>query len=215
MNNFNKHFEIKTDLTQQDIESVYKLRKLAYIDESHSMMKPPVDKMKTDTYDKYSIILLVQDKQNKIPIATFRMVIMNKDLKQLPLNEYSDDTGFEYDDTILPVNKSAEISRLCVSKQMISTLSKNIIKYTSYVVEAMFDKVAELCIKNNIDILCCIMEDKLADKLSKCGYHFIKCGNAKFFLETNRYPYIMYCPHVKLYLNTVYNSKFKSIISKL
>lgn len=105
----------RADESPQFLEEVYKLRYLTYVKECHFLKdKECPEEKESDEFDPYSIHFVAIDDSNT-PIGTVRLVV-NSPLG-FPLEAHCEESSLFINRDEIPRDKTAEISRLIISKK--------------------------------------------------------------------------------------------------
>ncbi len=180
---FHNKFSAIPVMRPQDLDDVYKLRYEVYcLERGFEDPSKFYQNQEVDSYDARSIYTLLQHKKSGEFIGTARLI--------LPDRQHIDDASFDhfpaqklsnhsmvYDNEVFPINRTAEISRICYSQKKAKELGISAIEQ-KLILPGLLSGVYMLRDLHNIDHFMAVLEKRLINRCRQIGFTPTEVGDA-------------------------------------
>jgi N-acyl amino acid synthase of PEP-CTERM/exosortase system len=185
---YNEYFEVIPAFTPQQRQEVYRLRYQVLCQE-RLLLKPEdyPSELECDIHDLHAMHCLLMHRPSDLPAGTMRVIMPDKGEHMLPsFTIYPAFAG------LLDMATTAELSRLCISRQMrrrwndgpygrVHDAEHQHVEGKRRIPHAalgMFREVLAMLQGRDITHVCALMEPALAETLKRLGLHFAPAGPA-------------------------------------
>ncbi|MEC7702191.1 MAG: PEP-CTERM/exosortase system-associated acyltransferase [Pseudomonadota bacterium] len=182
-NIFNSVFSIKIAKSKEDLETVYRLRHMAYCEENN--FEPQNEyRQEVDEFDKHSMHSIIYYKPTGDALGTVRVVLPhgNDYNHYFPVQEHMDNPFLH---NRLEMNNHSEISRLAIPSSIKNKIMEDRSCWSfyektitgclaKYAVLGLFRASIEMSLLNNVPNCIYVAEPRLINMLNRVGVKWVK-----------------------------------------
>lgn len=180
---FHDTFSVIPVMRPQDLDHVYKLRYEVYcLEKAFENSSHFPHEQEIDIYDARSVYILIQHKKSGEFIGTARLILPDRgnindiSYDHFPAQKLSKHS-MVYDENIFPLNRTAEVSRICYSQKKATELGIDALE-RKLILPGLLNGIYMLSDLHQVDIFMALLEKRLIDKCHIIGFSPCDVGDA-------------------------------------
>lgn len=180
---FHDNFHVIPAMRPEDLDEVYKLRYQVYcIERRFENPHEYPNQQEIDIFDKRSVYTLLQHKKSGEFIGTARLVLPDrKEMNNHFYNHFPAQIATQQelarDNDIFPIDKTAEISRICFSQEKTRKLNINAAEQ-HLILPGLLRGIYMLRDLNDVDHFMALLEKRLIHRSAQIGFTPTHTGDA-------------------------------------
>jgi N-acyl amino acid synthase of PEP-CTERM/exosortase system len=181
LRSYDRHFDVRIAENPEDLKQVHRLRYQVYcVENPFEDPSDHPDGFEADDHDDHSVHALLRHKATGMPIGAVRLILPRLGMLQhsFPMQQICEHPTLS-DPTKIPLRRTAEVSRFCLSKSARRYLGDqfaNDKELVPYFTLGLIRGLVQLSAENGIRHWCIVVEPALLRFLKRLGLNFETIG---------------------------------------